>query len=1183
MKKMFLFLAALLMTTLTYADPIEATPIENLSTYSGTDPYVFDMTTRKYYAYNNLGQYEEFGLYPEVNTLKVAGGGDTDIEYIETKDGMSAMPYINTGYVHKANTRVVAEVSLGTTGGAWQAVFGARANVTSQGFIFFSRFDNNNQGAYVRDTQEKRGDVDLPRNEKIRIDATGKFAYIYDKDDVLVSTIETNDVAGTSEGNCAWYIFDLDNNGDRHGRDNSSAHMKLYSFKIYEGETLVMDLQPIVSATGEGGVRDKVSGQTFFSAEANAHFALSADGESAASDAGITVYPGKLVINTADQHEYKWNGTAWEDLGSVYKPIADTNYMNMNNWTCRFGFATTYDNIENTNDNNNFFNPYKGEGGWEPYQVKITGLTKGEAYRFSFNFTSEGWTSWDNGRWAALPVFVTNNWDFPQNDFYPTSVGGSILGYITLPKAAVTNQPYSFTFVADGTEATLAINFGVVSDDHEYHFRFDNLVIDFADYPEKYNITWTDPYKYSPLEYIESTDAARENAFTTPYVAKANTKVGLMFQSYSGGNWRAIFSGRNGSDAGNGISLYQNGDQTHFGYFVGGYRNDNHANYPGHNQDITVEASLGNLKVNGTDHFTNQTTFNASTRKISLFANPEWDSAFRGRIYYFNISEDDESVYTFVPAMRHDGKVGYYDAATATFIQPAQGHLNGYGFKLVDTASYIYFPNEQRIVIVGTPKKFMPTVQNLDNVTFTWASSDETVATVAADGTVTGKAAGTVTITATTDADEGWTASYELTVSEPNYARHDYNNVGYAIVTGGNGWNDSPLSALLDNDARTKFGCSGAGDSWAIFIASEPVAVSEYVFITGADTYNYPARNPRAWKLEGSNDNENWTLIDEHNDFDAYKIYCVNKEEFVFNVNGTQKYRFFKFSATPADGFQMAEFWINGHNHEWGEPTVEESTCAAYGKMVMECSDCHALTSKVLPLADHNYVDGVCSVCNALEKEPVLLANGQTTPYMIKFRHLPGSARVNQNPVEIESGWSNADFDDSQWDELMMPIGSNGYDNGARSGAKYNTIWFNEDNTYWFRRPFYVEKPANIKSLTMKLLHDDAVRVFVNGSEVFTRIDNDPWTGGLNWLTIDIEPSLLVEGQNVVAIYIEQNFGGAYCDFSLEAVVDQATGISQMEDGRGKMEDVIYDLSGRKIKSQIKKGVYIVNGQKVVK
>lgn len=96
--------------------------------------------------------------------------------------------------------------------------------------------------------------------------------------------------------------------------------------------------------------------------------------------------------------------------------------------------------------------------------------------------------------------------------------------------------------------------------------------------------------------------------------------------------------------------------------------------------------------------------------------------------------------------------------------------LNGYGFKLVDTASYIYFPNEQRIVIVGTPKKFMPTVQNLDNVTFTWASSDETVATVAADGTVTGKAAGTVTITATTDADEGWTASYELTVSEPNYA-----------------------------------------------------------------------------------------------------------------------------------------------------------------------------------------------------------------------------------------------------------------------------------------------------------------------------------------------------------------------------------------------------------------------------
>ena len=227
-----------------------------------------------------------------------------------------------------------------------------------------------------------------------------------------------------------------------------------------------------------------------------------------------------------------------------------------------------------------------------------------------------------------------------------------------------------------------------------------------------------------------------------------------------------------------------------------------------------------------------------------MFANPEWDNPIRGRIYYMTIKEDGTTVYDFQPVMRHDGVYGFYDRKTATFVQPAQGHYTGYGFAKLDDQAYITFSNETRLVIVGSTAQFLPDVQNLDGATFTWTSSDETKATVAADGTVTGVAAGKVTITATTNADEGWTASYELTVSEPDYKRYDANNVGYAIVTGGNGWGDSPLSALLDNDAATKFGTSNTENAWAIIIASEPVAVQQYSIVTGGDTYNYPSRNP---------------------------------------------------------------------------------------------------------------------------------------------------------------------------------------------------------------------------------------------------------------------------------------------------------------------------------------------------
>ena len=1125
MKKfLFLFMGLLLSSLGTFAQSttIEATPIDNLSTYTGTEPYVFDMSARKYYAYNNLNQYEEMGIYPEVSTLKVAGGGVTEIEYIKTNSSMSTVPYINLNYIPKANSRAICTLQA-ETGGDWKAAYGCGYYDAGwkDRFCFFTTNATINLGGETGNREAMR------YGEKIVtvLDASIGTMEIYEADGTThIGTI--TDSPKTADCKTPLYVFaqNKDVPGKSTFTDCYNPFITLYSLQLYEGETLVMDLVPVVDAEGKGGLKDKLTGTIYTSANSG-EFELSADGQAIAADAGISVYPGKLVINTSDNHEYKWDGTQWVDLGSVYQPISDTNYQNMSNWTCRFGYESTYDNIENSDGNDNFFNPYTGAGGWEPYQCKVEGLTKGEDYRVSFKFTSQGWNSWSN--YSTLPFFVTNNWDFGAT-YVPNGVGGEVLGYVGLPQAVLNNQPYSFTFTADDNNV-LAIQFGVGADNKDFYFHFDDLIIEKADYPEKYDLTWVDPNKYTPLEYIESTSAARENAYTTPYIAKASTEIDLMFQSYSGGDWRAIFSGRNGSDAGNGISLYQNGDQAHFGYFVGGYRQDNHADYPGHNQDITVAATLGNLNVNGTDYPTGQTSFNASTRKISLFANPEWDNAFRGRIYYFNISENGEAVYNFNPVMRHDGVFGYYDAATATFVIPAQGHLTGYGYKLLDNAAYVLYPTDTRICIVGMTAKFLPTVQNLDNPTFTWTSADPTIATVAADGTVTGVAPGKVKITATTDADEGWTATYELTVSEPNYLRRDVNNVGYAILTGGNGWGDSPVENFVDNDARTKFGCSNTGDAWAIIIASEPVAVSQYSFVTGADTYNYPERNPRSWKLEGSNDNENWTTIDEHDDFDAYMIHSVNKEEFVFPVNGTDTYKFFKISATAGAGFQLGEFWINEQAHTWGEPTETAATCTAEGKKTWECSDCHALKTEVLPIIAHNYVSGTCTVCGAKVNEVVLLRDGQTDPYAIKFRHMAG----NDNNIDIEAGWNTADFDDSAWDELMMPIGSAGYNEGARNGAQYNTVWYNGDNTYWFRRTFDVEEPNQVSALVLKILHDDNMWAYVNGTMVRECPGGNDWTEGTGWQEIVIDPSLLVQGENVIAICIEQNWGGAYCDFSL--------------------------------------------------
>ena len=500
--------------------------------------------------------------------------------------------------------------------------------------------------------------------------------------------------------------------------------------------------------------------------------------------AATTTYDGKLVILNSDNCEYKYVDGAWKNIGSTQPvEISYTGYKNMTNynetdnpdggWYCRYGYADTFNKFTYT-DGVNTVNPYEGSGDWEPYQSKkIEGLTPGGTYKLSFKYTGAEWFSWGGKtQFTTLPFMVMDIEDFGRQE-RGTTIGGNILAVASLPNTATTDKEYTLQFEATTDFCVLAIQFGVVDDgshDPAFSFSFADLKIESVPIAEEYDSSIFetvsgDDHTYSPLAYIESINQARENVFTLPYIANENTKVVTKFQGYStNSGWAAIFSGRNGVDAGTGISLYRNGNGRHFGYFVGGFRKDEFTDYPGDNQDITVEASLSGLVVNGGEKVeTGQTSFSSSTRGISMFANPEWDNAFRGRIYYITIKEGEETKYDFQPVMRDDGVYGYYDETSKLFLQPLLGY-DGYSYGLSEEGSYIFFPKEDRVVFVGFTEKFEPTVQNIETTpSFTWTSSDESIATVAADGTVTGVARGTAIITAT-DANSNWVASYELTV-----------------------------------------------------------------------------------------------------------------------------------------------------------------------------------------------------------------------------------------------------------------------------------------------------------------------------------------------------------------------------------------------------------------------------------
>ena len=131
------------------------------------------------------------------------------------------------------------------------------------------------------------------------------------------------------------------------------------------------------------------------------------------------------------------------------------------------------------------------------------------------------------------------------------------------------------------------------------------------------------------------------------------------------------------------------------------------------------------------------------------------------------------------------------------------------------------------------------------------------------------------------------------------------------------------------------------------------------------------------------------------------------------------------------------------------------------------------------------------------------------------------------NAPEIEGrietlAWTQADFDDSQWDDQMMPVGNEGY------MPEVQTIWPGGDNTnYWIRRNFELDKINPLLEYQLNVCHDDTYETYVNGHLLQK---NTGWTDGKNPVQVHIPARYLNVGKNVIATYIQQNWGGKFYD-----------------------------------------------------
>ena len=131
-----------------------------------------------------------------------------------------------------------------------------------------------------------------------------------------------------------------------------------------------------------------------------------------------------------------------------------------------------------------------------------------------------------------------------------------------------------------------------------------------------------------------------------------------------------------------------------------------------------------------------------------------------------------------------------------------------------------------------------------------------------------------------------------------------------------------------------------------------------------------------------------------------------------------------------------------------------------------------------------------------------------------------------------EKGWNNVGFDDSSWKS-----GKAGFGDRGSSGAKVGTKWNGNDKWLFIRKTFTIENVEDYRNAHIRLYtwYDDTPIYYLNGIPIY--VDGTNWTD--DYVTLDIGNSFskyLREGENVLAISINQHTGGRFVDAALSFV-----------------------------------------------
>ncbi len=142
---------------------------------------------------------------------------------------------------------------------------------------------------------------------------------------------------------------------------------------------------------------------------------------------------------------------------------------------------------------------------------------------------------------------------------------------------------------------------------------------------------------------------------------------------------------------------------------------------------------------------------------------------------------------------------------------------------------------------------------------------------------------------------------------------------------------------------------------------------------------------------------------------------------------------------------------------------------------------------------------------------------------------------IGQAPTE---GWTGLDYDSAGWKTGNAPLGYG--DSGMATTLDFGPQSNNKYSAYYFRREFEMDDPSALDRVTLNVVRDDGVAVYLNGVEIAR--DNLP-AGNLNYDTqalsaagggdetlvreFDLPGELLRPGKNLLAAEVHQVSGSS--------------------------------------------------------